>query len=531
MLLHPQNVRHYVITKGGKPMRGLRGILACAIISGLALMGASAPDASAQPFKKAIRFGVNRGQENLDPVTQDANPDIWAFMQIYQQLVRVNVPGDGFEPDLAERWTTSADGKTWTFFLRRNARFSTGDPVKAADVVWSLKRAHDLKGGPWQWALEPVQEISARGDFTVVITLKEAWAPFLADVSLFSNSVLSEKVFKDATQDQISNKPVGSGPFMLVDWKKGEELVMKANPYYFEPGLPKTPELHLRYIPDDNARIIAVQSGEVDGIDYPPFSRVAELKRDSRLQMQLNPSTAVNHLTVNIREAPLNNVKVRQALAHATNRYAIVRAVCFGYCTPATTFLPMTTPYFNKSSKGYPYDVAKARDLLKESGVPTPLALKLLYRSGDAVAQSTAVALKAMWAKADVNLELEPLDRAAATQRYRSNQFQIYITGWTNDIPDPSQLGAYELGFTESQSYHSGYHTQEMDDLLARGLREMNPEKRRQIYYTIQDVALRDSPQIILYYSPYTIAIDKKMTGFVQMATGPWLFKNVTVGE
>ncbi len=526
----PQNVRLYVITKGGRPMRGLRGIVACAIISGLALAGVSAPDASAQQFKKAIRFGVNRAPENLDPVTQDANPDIWAFMQIYQQLVRVNVQGDGFDPDLAERWTTSADGKTWTFSLRRNARFSTGDPVKAADVVWSLKRAHDVKG-PWQWALEPVQEIFARGDFTVVITLREPWAPFLADVSLFSNSVLSEKIFKDATQDQISNKPVGSGPFMLADWKKGEELVMRANPSYFEPGLPKTPELHLRYIPDDNARIIAVQSGEVDGVDYPPFSRVAELKRDSRLDTQLNPSTAVNHLTVNIREAPLNNVKVRQALAYATDRYAIVRAVCFGYCTPATTFLPQTTPYFNKSSKGYPYDVAKARALLKESGVPTPLPLKLLYRSGDAVAAPTAVALKAMWAKAGVDLELEPLDRAAATQRYRSNQFQVYITGWTNDIPDPSQLGAYELGFTESQSYHSGYHTQEMDDLLARGLREMNPEKRRQIYYTIQDIALRDSPQIWLYYSPYTIAIDKKMKGFVQMATGPWLFKNVTVGE
>ena len=136
-----------------------------------------------------------------------------------------------------------------------------------------------------------------------------------------------------------------------------------------------------------------------------------------------------------------------------------------------------------------------------------------------------------MWAKIGVNLELEPLDRAAATQRYRANQFQVNISGWTNDIPDPSQLGAYELGYTESQSYHSGYQTKEMDDLLARGLRETNPEKRREIYYKIQDVALRDSPLIWLYYSPYTIAINKKMTGFVQMATGPWIFKNVTVGE
>ena len=223
-------------------------------------------------------------------MTQDANPDIWAFMQIYQQLVKVNVKGDGFEPDLAEKWTTSADGRTWTFFLRKNAKFSNGDPVKASDVVWSLKRAHDTKG-PWQWALEAVEDIRAKDDYTVVISLKEPWAPFLADISLFSNSIMPEKVFKDAKDDDFANKPLGSGAFMLADWKKGEELIMKANPHYYEKGLPKSQELRLKYIPDDNARIIALQSGDVDGIDYPPFSRMEELRKDAKLEAQLNPST------------------------------------------------------------------------------------------------------------------------------------------------------------------------------------------------------------------------------------------------
>lgn len=512
-------------------MRIVNKGLAVAIVLGL--VAGLAPvwqDAFAQQMRKVIRFGVNRAAENLDPVTQDANPDIWAFMQIYQQLVRVNIKGDGFDPDLAERWSVSPDGKTWTFLLRKDAHFSNGDPVKAGDAVWSLKRARDTKG-PWKWALEPVQDIVAKDDATVVITLKEPWAPFLADVSLFSNSILSEKVFKGATPEQLSNKPVGSGPFMLADWKKGEELLMRANTHYHEKGLPKTAELRIRYIPDDNSRIIAVQSGEVDGIDYPPFTRIAELKQDSRLEVQLNPSTAVSHLSLNVREAPLNNVKVRQALAYATDRAALVKAVCFGSCTPATTFLPMTTPYFNANAKGYTTDYSKALQLIKESGVKMPLNLKVLYRANDAVQQPTAVALKSMWQKIGVILDLEPLDRAAATQRYRSNQFQVYITGWTNDIPDPSQLAAYELGFTESQSYHSGYQSKEMDDLLARGLRETNAGKRREIYHQIQDLALRDSPLIWLYYAPYTIAINKKMKGFVQMATGPWIFKNVTVAE
>jgi peptide/nickel transport system substrate-binding protein len=510
-------------------MRFARLTLALLLTAGLALVGLGSigPKASAQQGK-VIKFGVNRAAENLDPVTQDANPDIWAFMQIYQQLVKVNVKGDGFEPDLAEKWSTSPDGRTWTFNLRKNAKFSNGDTVKAADAVWSLKRARDTKG-PWKWALEAVEDIQAKDDFTVVISLKEPWAPFLADISLFSNSIMPEKVFKGAKDEDISNKPVGSGPWMLTDWKKGEELVLKANPHYYEKGFPKSQELRIRYIPDDNSRIIALQSGDVDGIDYPPFSRMEELRKDAKLEAQLNPSTQVSHLSLNIRSAPLNNVKFRQALAYATDRAAIVKAVCFGHCTPATTFLPMTTPMFNKGSKGYAYDLNKAKQLLKESGVATPLTLKILYRANDAVHQPTAVTLKEMWGKLGVTLELEPLDRAAATKRYRDNDFQVYITSWTNDIPDPSQLASYALGFTESQSYHSGYQSAEMDGLLAKGLREVNVEKRRQIYYEIQELALKDSPLIILYYSPYTIALNKKMKGFVQLATGPWIFRNVTV--
>jgi len=116
-------------------MRFARLPLALLLAAGLVLVGLGSigPKVSAQG--KVIKFGVNRAAENLDPVTQDANPDIWAFMQIYQQLVKVNVKGDGFEPDLAEKWSTSADGRTWTFNLRKNAKFSNGDTVKAADAV------------------------------------------------------------------------------------------------------------------------------------------------------------------------------------------------------------------------------------------------------------------------------------------------------------------------------------------------------------------------------------------------------------
>ncbi len=506
----------------------MRAVISFVVAVGLAL--SLFGPAGAAGYKTAVRFGVNRAADNLDPVTQDANPNIWAFMQIYQQLVRVNVKGDGFVPDLAQRWAVSPDGKTWTFYLRPDAKWSTGDPVTAADAAWSLQRAHDLDG-PWKWALEAVQSIAAKDDHTLVITLKEPWAPFLSDVSLFSNSILPAKIFRDAKPEDISNKPVGSGPFMMTEWRKGDEIVMKANPYYFEKGRPRTSELHIRYIPDDNNRMIALQSGDVDGIDYPPFSQISVLRRDPRLDVQLNPSTAVSHVMLNVTQAPLNNVKFRQALAYATDRAAINKGVCYGFCVPATSFMPLTTLYFNKGLKGYTYDMDKAKALLKESGVSTPVTLNAMLWAGAGDPQTATTLLKGMWAPLGVTLNLAPLDRAAATQRMRALDYQVYVSGWTNDVPDPSELANYEFDYVTAKSYHTGYHSAPMDKLLAAGMSEMDPGKRRQIYYQIQDLAIRDAPLIWLYYAPYTIAINRKMHGFVQMATGPWLFKDVAVEQ
>ena len=299
---------------------------------------------------------------------------------------------------------------------------------------------------------------------------------------------MPEKVFKGAKDEDISNKPVGSGPFMLVDWKKGEELVMKPNPHYYEKGVPKASELRIRYIPDDNSRIIALQSGDVDGIDYPPFSRIEELRKDAKLEAQLNPSTQVSHLSLNMREAPLNNVKFRQALAFATDRAAIVKAVCFGHCTPATTFLPMTTPVLQQGLEG--------QRLRPQQGQAAPQGVR--HRHADhpqapLPRQRRRASADRGRPEGDVGqARRHPRARAARPrhrdQRYRANQFQVYITSWTNDIPDPSQLAAYALGFTESESYHSGYKSAEMDALLAKGMRETNVEKRRQVYYEIQEL-------------------------------------------
>lgn len=488
------------------------------------------PAPSGPKVKDTFVFAINREPDNFDPVTQDGNPNIWTFMNVYQTLIRLNAAGTDFEPDLAETWKASDDGMTWTFNLRKDAKFSSGTGVTAKDVVFSLTRAKTLKA-PWQWALDDVDKITAKDDYTVVITLKQKSAPFLSNISLFSNAILSADFYKDATPEKFSNQLMGSGPYMLTEWKKGEYVTLKANPNYFEKGLPKTPNIKLLYIPDDNTRIIKLQSGEVDGIDAPPFARVAELKANANFDMQLNPSTAVAHLSLNVRNGPLANKDFRKALSYALDRDGMIKAILFGNGKAATSFLPETTLYFDKGLVAYNFDLNKAKELMTKSGVPAGTKLEILYPAGNQVREQTAAVAKDMWTKLGLNVQLNPMDSAAANAKYKADDFQIFVTGWTNDIPDPSQLASYELGFKESKSYHSGYQSDKMDQLIAAGVRELDTAKRAQIYKDIQVLAIEDSPLIWLYYAPYTLTLSKKVEGFRQMTTGPWVFKNVVVKQ
>jgi peptide/nickel transport system substrate-binding protein len=516
----------------------VRGFLAAVLTLSLFLTACSSgggkstgpgPGSTDQPkVKDRFTFAIQREPDNMDPVTQDGNPNIWTFLNIYQTLIKLNPAGDGFEADLAEKWSSTPDGLTWTFNLRKDAKFSNGTPVTAKDVVFSLNRSKDVKG-PWQWAMGDVGKIEAKDDFTVVITLKQPSAPFLSNISLFSNAILSADFFKDAKPEKFSNEPMGSGPYKMTEWRKGEYLVLQANPNYFKQGFPKTKEVKLLYIPDDDTRIIKLQSGEVDGIDNPPMARVAELKANAQLDMQLNPSTAVAHLTLNNKEGPTANIDFRKALAYAADREGIIKAVLFGNGTPATSYLPQTTLFFDKNLKAYNYDLNKAKELMAKSGVAAGTKLEILFRAGNQVQQQTATALKDMWGKLGLDVILNPMDPAAADVKYKANNFQVYVTGWTNDIPDPSQLTEYELGYKLSKSYHSQYQSDKMDQLIAAGVRELDPKKREPIYHEIQALAIADSPLIWLYYAPFPLTLNKKVEGFRQMSTGPWVFENVVV--
>jgi peptide/nickel transport system substrate-binding protein len=491
---------------------------------------AQAPTA-APTGKAGGTFTFSRGNDsdNLDPVTQDGNIDIWIFMSIYDQLVRVDNTGTALEPALAEKWEISPDGLTYTFHLRKDVVFSDGTPLKASDVKFSVDRAKTNKKSGWTFTLEPLKEITTPDDSTVVMTLTQPWAPFLSDIAMFNSSIISEAFVKKIGEDKLVEQTMGTGPFALVEWKKGEYITLKKNDKYWDKGLPYIDQIKITVVPDDNNRILQLQGGEIDGMYDVPLNRVADLEKDGKFTVNKFTSTYNNFIALNVRNAPLNDVKVRQALNYATDKQALIKVVNFGIGEISNSFMPNGALYWNKDQAGYPFDLDKAKALIKESSIPNGGKVSIQIRSGAASALQLATALKDMWGKISIDLDIQQVEQAILNDNYRKNNFEAYATGWTNDIIDPDELVSYAILPEQVQNYHTGWTNQEAIDLANKGRAVLDDAERRKIYYRVQELHMQDAPFVYLYVLPYVDVVKKSIQGFFHNPMGQWDWSKTSI--
>ena len=480
----------------------------------------------------------------LDPVLNDANVDIWILSNIYDTLLLPTDDGQGVQAGLASEWSISDDGMVVTLKLRDGIKFSDGSPITAGDVKWSLERAAKPDNGIWGFLISAIASIASPDATTVVITLNRPDPAILPALSVFNTAILPQAAFEasagttDAEKAQsFSEKPIGSGPFILESWERGSMMKLVKNPHYWAMGddgkpLPYLDGVTFEVIPDDATRILALQSGKLDGAEFIPYARVAELQADANLNMEMFPSTRIQYVTLNVRpqidgvDNPLSNAKVRQALNYATNKEAIIQIITMGVGTPMKSFMSSATPMNAGTDQLYPYDLEKAKALMVEAGFPDGFSTTMHVLAGNQDETGIGTALQQMWAAIGVTLELQQVDNASRTESYRNGTFLSRISAWTDDIADPSEITAYFAYSPTIDSQHSGWKSEEADALFVASQSERDVAKRMEQYARIQEIHNADGPMVYLYETPYPVALKPSVKGFLQIPLGNNVFRS-----
>lgn len=495
-----------------------------------------------------LTFGRYADSLFLDPVLNDANLDIWVLSNLYDGLLQPTADGTGVKPGLATDWSFSDDGTTLTLTLREGIKFSDGSPITAEDVKWSLDRARDPENGIWHFTLASVDEIDTDGN-QVTLNLSRSDPTIEAALAMFNAAIMPRDLFEAAPGETMREKaeafaeqPVGSGAFMLTEWKRGSFMVLERNPYYWQTGedgepLPYLDTVRFEIVPDDATRILRLQAGDLHVAEFIPLSRAAGLEADPRIDMELFPSTKVNSILMNNRETlkdgtpnPLSDQRVRQALNYATNKEALIQIVAFGNGTPMQSYMSTTTPYY-AAQEGYPYDPERAKALLEEAGYGNGFTVTSLATAGSQDDLALLTALQNMWSEVGVDLEIEQLEAATKTERYRNNDFQMRTAAWTNDINDPSQITSYFAVYENVESLHTGFQSDEIDQLYAESQKTLDTEARAEQYARIQEIYMEAAPIVFLYETPYPVAMLESVENFVQIPLGSYILKDVYLAD
>ena len=438
-------------------------------------------------------------------------------------------------PYLAESWEVAPDGLSVTLHLVKNALFHDGHPVTSEDVAFSImaiKANH-----PFQTMLAAVDKVETPDPTTAVIKLSHPHPALLLAMSPALMPILPKHIYGDG-QDLKSHpanlKPIGSGPFRLTEYKQGEYFTLEKFDKFFIPGRPKLDKIVVRLFTDQNAAIIATERGDINIL---PF--VTGVRDIERLEKMPNLTVTdkgfagigpLNWLAFNTRKKPLDDVRVRQAIAFAANRDFIISKLMGGKATPATGPIAPGSPFEEKNVETYKLDLAKAQKLLDDAGYPkgadgSRLTLTIDYLPGaDEQQRNVAEYLRSQLKRAGINLEVRAAsDFPTWAQRVSNYDFDLTmdtVFNWGDPVigVDRTYLTSnIRKGIIWSNTQQ--YSNPKVDQLLAAAATETSPEKRKALYSEFQKIIVSDVPIYYINATPYYDAFNK---GLANLPTTIW---------
>jgi peptide/nickel transport system substrate-binding protein len=461
--------------------------------------------ASRAKYGGQLIYGSRKDIAATNPFRNTSAIDYEVRSLIFEGLTGLDKEGN-VVPCLAKSWEVSKDGLTYTFVLRSGAKFHNGKKLTAEDVKWSMDYMREPKNRAYLYPqLRDVRSVEAPDPVSVVFTLKAPFSPFATAVSttrapvIPAGSQLSPEAF-----------PPGTGPYQFVEWQQRERLSLRAFREYWVPGVPYMEGVVFKPIIEDNVKVIALRAREIDILDEVPYSAVAEARK-SKSEFHVVPYEAAfgTRIVLNTRVAPLDDVRVRQAIAYAIDKRELAEGQMWGVAKPTNQLFPAVSKWFVEL-KDREQDLSKARSLLAEAGFKDGLKIKApVYPGPD---MDLTVVLKDQLKKVGIELELDVMDWAAHSKRRVAKEFTVYAAG-KGSRPDPDQF-YYDNVHSKSPNNESGYSDPRVDQLLEKARQVYDFKERKRLYSEVLKSVQNDVPEIYLFMGPKFLGVQPYVKGF-----------------
>ncbi len=518
--------------------RILSALLALAMALGMAACGTGTEpvvdtgDDTAQgnegtEAKDTLIVAKQSDPSGLDPHMAADEAAIRAIENMYNSLLTYTTVYGEVAPSLAKSYEVSEDSLTYTLHLVEGVKFHSGREMTAEDVVYSLNRIKNE--GVRASHFEYMENIVSEGDYTVVITLSQPFAPF-ATYLAHPNNVIVDKDVVEANGGSLSNADAGTGPFMLNKWEVGTALTLDKFTEYWEAGKPSINQVVFRTIEDSTARSAALRNGEIDMIVDVTEQEVAVLKDAEGVVVESVPGTFWEYLGMNCENEYLSDVAVRQALANAIDRDAINAAVKMGNATPLTVAnIPETHDAYADLDVYPARDVEKAKTILADAGYAEgQIELEIIAGSDWQYQVDAAQMIKQQAAEAGITITISALETGLFFENLNSGNFDMAVVGWSGFVDADEYM--YNLFHSQGAFNQQKYANLELDVLLEKGRTTLDEAERMSVYADIQKIVAEDAPMVFLYMNNYTVAMRDNISNYVvhPTATTTWL-KDLTI--
>ena len=503
--------------------------LAAALVAAAAF---DAPLAAQAQTAQTLRVGLAEDPDALDPTLARTFVGRIVFAALCDKLFDIDEKL-AIVPQLAEKYEWSADGKALTLKLRPGVVFHDGEKLDAAAVKYSLERHKTMPGSNRRGELAPVASVDVVDALTVRLNLSAPFSPLLAQLADRAGMIVAPKAAQ-AAGDKFAAKPVCAGPYRFVERVPQDRIVLERFPDYWDKGAVHFDKIVYTPIPDATVRLANLKSGQLDYIERVAASDMEKLRTDKRFKTASFTEIGYQGITINIGKSdkaqanPLGrDARVREAFELALDRKGLVQVVMDNEAVVGNQWVAPSNPYYAKNVPVPKRDVARARALLKEAGVPNPSFTLLTPTTSDA--QRLALVVQAMTRDAGFDVKIQAAEFATSLNMADKGDFEGYVLAWSGRADPDGNL--YSFDACKQPLNYAGYCDAETDRLLNQSRSVRDVAERRKLYEQIAARVLKERPIVYLYHRNWLWAYTTRLSGVRQLPDGLLRVQGLKLGS